>query len=79
MDKSARDTQLYSRLLSYVVPYWRRFLLAIISMIILAATEPAIPALMRPLLDGAFIENDPDTMTMVPILFIVLFTVRGLA
>ncbi len=48
-------------------------------MIILAATDPAIPALMQPMLDGAFIEKDPKVMTIVPILFIVLFAIRGLA
>ena len=48
-------------------------------MIVLAATDPAIPALMQPMLDGAFIEKDPDIITIIPILFIVLFAVRGLA
>ncbi|MBK30913.1 MAG: lipid A export permease/ATP-binding protein MsbA [Legionellales bacterium] len=70
---------LYRRLLGHVVPYWRRFLISIISMVILAATDPAIPALMQPMLDGAFIEKDPSIMTIVPILFIVLFAIRGLA
>ena len=48
-------------------------------MVILAATDPAIPALMQPMLDGAFIEKDPKVVTIVPILFIVLFAIRGLA
>ena len=48
-------------------------------MVILAATDPAIPALMQPMLDGAFIEKDPSIMTIVPILFVVLFAIRGLA
>jgi subfamily B ATP-binding cassette protein MsbA len=73
------DTALYLRLLRYVVPYWRVFLLSVISMIVLAATDPAIPALMQPMLDGAFIDNDPASITLVPILFVVLFAVRGLA
>jgi len=74
-----KDITLYRRLLGHVLPYWRRFLLSIVSMIILAATDPAIPALMQPMLDGAFIEKDPKVMTIVPILFIVLFAIRGLA
>lgn len=74
-----KDIILYRRLLGYVVPYWRRFLLSIVSMIILAATDPAIPALMQPMLDGAFIKKDPNIMTIIPILFIVLFAIRGLA
>ena len=78
-ERLKKDIILYRRLLGHVVPYWRRFLISIISMVILAATDPAIPALMQPMLDGAFIEKDPSIMTIVPILFIVLFAIRGLA
>lgn len=73
------DMGLYRRLLSHVIPYWCVFLLSIISMIVLAATDPAIPALMQPLLNGAFIEKDPETIMLMPFLFIILFAVRGIA
>jgi ATP-binding cassette, subfamily B, bacterial MsbA len=73
------DIILYRRLLSHVVPYWRVFLLSIISMIVLAATDPAIPALMQPLLNGAFIDKDPNTIALMPFLFVGLFAIRGLA
>jgi len=79
MGKLASDIDLYLRLLRYVHPYWRMFLISIISMVILAATDPAVAALVKPMLDGAFIENDPQAMILVPILFVVLFTVRGVA
>ncbi len=78
-ERLKKDIILYRRLLGHVVPYWRRFLISIISMVILAATDPAIPALMQPMLDGAFIEKDPSIMTIVPILFVVLFAIRGLS
>ena len=58
----SKDIILYKRLLSHVLPYWKRFLLSIVSMIVLAATDPAIPALMQPMLDGAFVEKDPDVI-----------------
>jgi subfamily B ATP-binding cassette protein MsbA len=48
-------------------------------MIILAGTDPAIPALMQPLLNGAFIEKDPQTIALMPFLFVGLFAVRGIA
>jgi len=73
------DIVLYRRLLSHVIPYWRIFLLSIVSMVILAATDPAIPALMQPLLNGAFVEKDPHTIMLMPFLFIALFAVRGIA
>ncbi|MGF1614251.1 MAG: lipid A export permease/ATP-binding protein MsbA [Gammaproteobacteria bacterium] len=69
---------LYLRLLSQVRPYWRTFLLAVVSMVILAATEPAIPALLKPLLDGSFIEKDLTWTKLVPILLVALFLVRGI-
>lgn len=73
------DIVLYRRLLSHVIPYWRVFLLSIVSMIILAATDPAIPALMQPLLNGAFIDKDPETIKLMPFLFVGLFAIRGIA
>src|SRR5688572_11438444 len=46
--------QLYTRLLSYVRPYVKVFALAVLGMILTAATEPLFPALIKPLLDGGF-------------------------
>lgn len=73
------DLGLYRRLLSHVVPYRQTFAFSILCMVILAATDPLIPALMQPLLNGAFIEKDPETIAMMPFLFVGLFAVRGLA
>lgn len=48
-------------------------------MVALAATEPAIPALLKPLLDGSFINNDPTWIKLVPILLVTIFLIRGTA
>ncbi|MCZ6525841.1 MAG: lipid A export permease/ATP-binding protein MsbA [Gammaproteobacteria bacterium] len=77
--KSAADLRLYLRLLSYVLPYWRVFLLSLLALVILAATDPAMPALLKPLLDGAFIEKDPAMLRTIPLLLIALFAVRGIS
>jgi len=69
----------YLRLLQYVRPYKGRFSLAILGMVIFAATEPALPALMQPMLDGSFIEKDETMIVLVPILLILLYLVRGIA
>lgn len=79
MPMIGNDARLYKRLLLYVKPYWRTFLIAIVSMLVLAISDPAIPALIKPMLDGAFIEKDSATMKWIPILFVVLFAVRGFA
>jgi subfamily B ATP-binding cassette protein MsbA len=68
---------LYFRLLRYVAPYWRAFAIAILTMILVAGTEPLFPALMKPLLDGSFVDRDPTTIKLVPLALIGLFLVRG--
>jgi len=45
---------LYFRLLSYVRPYAKIFALAVLALMLGAATEPLFPALIKPLLDGGF-------------------------
>ncbi len=68
---------LYFRLLSHVKPYWRQFGGAILATVVLALTEPAIPMLLKPLLDGTFVDKDPDYMFWTPIALVVLFLIRG--
>ena len=69
---------LYFRLLAYVRPHWRMFAFAIFTMVALAATEPVLPALMKPMLDGSFVEKDAEIIRWVPIALVVLFVVRGI-
>ncbi len=70
---------LYLRLLSHVRPYWRAFAVALATMVLLAATEPALPALMKPMLDGSFVDNDPFVIRWIPFALVGLFALRGLA
>ena len=70
---------LYVRLLRQVAPYWRMFALAVGAMVVLAATEPALPMLLKPTLDGSFIEKDLESVGLMAGLIIVLFVVRGAA
>ncbi len=77
--ETASGIRLYLRLLRYVVPYKRIFILSILAMAVYAATDPALAALMKPLLDGTLIEQDPDALVQVPLLFLGVFLVRGLA
>ncbi len=73
------STELYLRLLGHVKPYWRVFVLGILGMMVLAATEPALPALMQPLIEGTFIKKDPVVMRWLPVVIVALFVVRGIA
>ena len=73
------SSQLYLRLLSYVKPYWRVFALSIFGMAVTAATEPLLPALLKPMLDGTFVHKDDAVMRLVPVFILVIFFVRGVA
>ncbi|MFN7086004.1 MAG: lipid A export permease/ATP-binding protein MsbA [Burkholderiales bacterium] len=73
------STELYLRLLKYVAPYRRVFALALAGMMVVAATEPALPAILKPLLDGTFVEKDEAVIRWTPFVIIGLFVVRGLA
>ena len=56
----------------------RGFALVVLGAIIGAATEPAIPALLKPLLDSGF-RTGALPLWIVPVAIIGLFAVRGLA
>jgi subfamily B ATP-binding cassette protein MsbA len=71
--------RVYRRLLGYAAPYWRAFLISVLGMIIYAATEPALASLMKPLLDGSFVERDPEVVRALPLYMLGLFLVRGTA
>jgi len=73
------SAQLYLRLLRYVRPYWRVFAASILGTIVAAVTEPALPALMKPLLDGTFVDKDPWLMQWMPVALVSLFLIRGVA
>ncbi|MFO1320912.1 MAG: lipid A export permease/ATP-binding protein MsbA [Burkholderiales bacterium] len=73
------SAQLYLRLLRYVRPHWRVFVASILGTIVAAITEPAVPALMKPLLDGTFVDKDPWLMTWMPVALVGLFLTRGVA
>jgi ATP-binding cassette, subfamily B, bacterial MsbA len=71
------STELYVRLLRYVAPYWRIFAIALLGMVIVALTEPALPALLQPLLDGTFVNRDETLVRWMPLYILGLIMVRG--
>jgi len=77
--KNLTNTQLYLRLLSYVKPYWRVFAASIAGTAVAAATEPLLPALLKPMLDGTFVHKDAFVIHWAPLIIILIFLVRGIA
>ena len=70
---------LYIRLLRYVLPYRKVFVFSLLATAAFAATEPAMPALMKPLLDESFVADSSANIIRLPLLLIALFFVRGVA
>ncbi len=65
-----------------LLPYFGRarsaWLLAVAATVVGAATEPMIPALLKPLLDRGF-QQDGLSLWIVPVTLMLLFGVRGLS
>ncbi len=58
-------------------PYLAAFIVSIVFMVILGLSDAAVPALMKPLLDGGFIEKDLDSLQQTLVLLVLLFLLRG--
>ncbi len=71
------NLQLYWRLLRYLSNVREWVVIAIITIIATAATEPLIPALMKPLVDSSLIAKDPASIKSIPLLILALFVFRG--
>lgn len=80
--------RIYRRLLGYAFVYWPVLTVAMVAMVVMAATEAGFAALMKPLMDQSFAptsggaeSSDADAMALgpwIPVLLIALFTVRGI-
>jgi len=79
MQRNSNSREIYFRLLGYIKPHWRIFSLGILGMVLMAASEAALPALVKPLLDGTFVEKDPVYLAWAPVAVIAVFLARGLA
>ena len=66
-----------SRLAGMVAPYKGRLALAFLGMIVTAATEPALVAMMKALLDQGFSSASPFPLWMVPVALVGLYLLLG--
>lgn len=79
MNSDMNSRQLYIRLLRYVRPYWKAVSLSLLATMVLAATDPLFPALLKPVLDKGF---KPEGGFANPILIslgiVGVFVLRGI-
>lgn len=68
---------LYGRLLRYVMPYKAAIALTLLSLVILAALEPATAYVLKDLVDIGLIEQDPNSFVILPFLLALVFVFKG--
>jgi ATP-binding cassette, subfamily B, bacterial MsbA len=69
----------YIKLIKSAKPYWKAFVLAIISLIIIAYTDALLNAKIAPyIVDEGFVARNPKVLLYAPIFIISLFLARGL-
>lgn len=69
---------IYRRLLAYSLPHWRVMVLAFLATTAFAAVDASFAALIKPLLDKAFVEKNQDYIRTLPLIIIGLFLLRGI-
>ena len=70
---------IYRRLVNIALKNNSKWLMfAVIGMLITAASDPALSAIMKPILDGAFIDKDPEVIRLVPLGLFSIFLLRSL-
>lgn len=67
----------YKRLLSYTFQSKGVFAICVVSMVLVALSQPAFAALMKPILDEGFVNKDPDVLRWIPFAVIGVFIVRS--
>jgi subfamily B ATP-binding cassette protein MsbA len=78
MSTSSSLLQRFRRLAPYFVHARAGFVVAILASLVSAATEPALPALMKPLLDEGFGKAELP-LWLVPVVIVGLFVLRSAA
>jgi len=79
VNNTKTNSSTYLRLLRYTFEYKFIFIISILAMAMFAVTDTAFAALIKPLLDGSFVEKDPDTIRLFPFVLIGLFLLRSIA
>ena len=72
-----KDVTLMKRMLALVLPYWRRLLVAMLLMMIMAACGGATAYMLQPVVDDVFIGKNMTQYYVLPMVVLVLFVVKG--
>ncbi len=71
-------TPRHKKLLEYIKGSWVEFFLAILCMVVVAATTSAVAYLVKPVLDDVFLNKNVVMLKLLPLLVMFIFLLRGL-
>ena len=78
-EKVADSKTLYLRLFAYAWKYKGVFLIGILGLVFLSATNTAFLATIKQVTDEGFVKQSPDKMALLPLMLFGLMAVRGLS
>jgi len=78
-DEHSGAGQYYRRLLTLAFVHWKIFAVSIVGMILVAGTDTALAAYMKPLMDDGFVNRDLETIRQLPLILVGIFIVRVFA
>lgn len=65
------------RILKLIKPYWRRIVLAGIASLIVSGINGGLAYLVKPALDGIFLEKNKTLLIIMPVAILILYLLRG--
>ena len=68
---------LYPRLLQFIKPYWRQIALAIFCSLFVSAAIALSAWIVKPVLDGVFMNRDARLLRLLPLAIIGIYLVKG--
>ncbi len=78
-NKETDGFTIYKRLANYALNYRLLLFFAFLGLLINAATQPLFAAYLQPLLDGTFMDKDPETIRWAPFALLLIFLLRGIS
>ncbi len=70
--------ELFRQYLPYLIGYKRQFILAILGMIAVAIGTAGTAKIIQPLLDDVFIAKSSDALITIPLLLVLVFSLKGI-
>ena len=70
---------IYKRLAHYALKHWKYLIVAIVGLVLGGLTIPLFAVYMQPLLDGTFMDKDPEIIKWAPFALLLIFLLRGVS